>query len=67
MMGRMVRVPPSPIGRILPRHAAVAVEEALTDTRVVKQLAMARRDSWQFPRHAHQRDLGNLKLNACVL
>lgn len=29
------RVPPSPIGRILPRHAAAAVSEALTDTRVV--------------------------------
>lgn len=29
------RVPASPIGRILPRHAAAAVEEALADTRVV--------------------------------
>lgn len=28
-------VPPSPIGRVLPRRAAVAVEEALADTRVV--------------------------------
>ncbi len=28
-------VPPSPIGRILPRHAQRTVEEALTDTRVV--------------------------------
>lgn len=27
--------PPSPLGRILPRHATVAVELALTDTRVV--------------------------------
>jgi uncharacterized protein len=27
--------PPSPIGRILPRHAATAVAEAMTDTRVV--------------------------------
>jgi uncharacterized protein len=29
------QVPPSPVGRILPRRAALAVEEALTDTRVV--------------------------------
>ncbi|MQA08650.1 MAG: DUF4143 domain-containing protein [Pseudonocardiaceae bacterium] len=29
------RVPPSPIGRILPRHAAIAVDEAMGDTRVV--------------------------------
>jgi predicted AAA+ superfamily ATPase len=35
MMCGVVQVPPSPIGRILPRHAIVAVEEALTDTRVV--------------------------------
>ena len=33
--GRMAAVPRSPIGRILPRHAAVAVTEALGDTRVV--------------------------------
>lgn len=31
----MVRVPESPIGRILPRRIGPAVEEALTDTRVV--------------------------------
>ena len=31
----MPRVPHSPIGRILPRHAAAAVTEALADTRVV--------------------------------
>jgi predicted AAA+ superfamily ATPase len=31
----MASVPQSPIGRILPRHAAAAVEEALDDTRVV--------------------------------
>ena len=35
MMERVVRVPASPIGRILPRHATVVVEEALADTRVV--------------------------------
>jgi uncharacterized protein len=35
MMHGVVQVPPSPIGRILPRHAIVAVEEALADTRVV--------------------------------
>lgn len=29
------RVPPSPLGRILPRHAAAAVNDALGDTRVV--------------------------------
>lgn len=29
------RVPPSPIGRIIPRHAARAVHEAMADTRVV--------------------------------
>jgi uncharacterized protein len=29
------QVPSSPIGRILPRHAATAVQEALADTRVV--------------------------------
>lgn len=29
------RVPSSPLGRILPRHASVAVHEALADTRVV--------------------------------
>lgn len=29
------RVPPSPIGRILPRRASSAVDDALTDTRVV--------------------------------
>jgi uncharacterized protein len=31
----VTRVPNSPIGRILPRHATVAVNEALADTRVV--------------------------------
>jgi predicted AAA+ superfamily ATPase len=31
----MAQVPQSPIGRILPRHATTAVEEALADTRVV--------------------------------
>ncbi len=31
----MAQVPQSPIGRVLPRHAAAAVETALTDTRVV--------------------------------
>lgn len=31
----MIQLPPSPIGHIIPRHAAVAVEEALSDTRVV--------------------------------
>jgi uncharacterized protein len=31
----MPQAPPSPIGHILPRHATRAVEEALTDTRVV--------------------------------
>lgn len=31
----MARAPHSPIGRILPRHAAVAVQHALADTRVV--------------------------------
>lgn len=31
----MIRVPESPIGRILPRHAAGIVEAALDDTRVV--------------------------------
>ena len=31
----MAAAPQSPIGRILPRHAAVAVREALDDTRVV--------------------------------
>ena len=33
--GEMPRVPQSPIGRILPRQAAVVVEAALDDTRVV--------------------------------
>src|SRR5919197_1994934 len=31
----MAQVPQSPIGRILPRHATTAVEEALADARVV--------------------------------
>jgi len=31
----MTHVPPSPIGRILPRRAAAVVEQALADTRVV--------------------------------
>jgi uncharacterized protein len=31
----MSRVPPSPIGRILPRQATAVVEQALADTRVV--------------------------------
>jgi uncharacterized protein len=31
----VIRVPESPIGRILPRHAAATVEAALDDTRVV--------------------------------
>jgi predicted AAA+ superfamily ATPase len=35
MMGGMARIPRSPIGRILPRKATEAVEEALDDTRVV--------------------------------
>lgn len=35
MLGMVSRVPPSPIGRILPRRAATAVDEALADTRVV--------------------------------
>jgi uncharacterized protein len=35
MMVGMAGVPQSPIGRILPRHAAIAVAEALADTRVV--------------------------------
>jgi uncharacterized protein len=35
MRGMATRVPPSPLGRILPRRAAIAVEEALADTRVV--------------------------------
>lgn len=29
------KIPPSPLGRILPRHAAITVREALADTRVV--------------------------------
>jgi uncharacterized protein len=35
MMCVVVQVPPSPLGHILPRRAATAVEEALTDTRIV--------------------------------
>ena len=31
----MVRVNPSPLGKLLPRHAEVSVTEALADTRVV--------------------------------
>jgi uncharacterized protein len=31
----MVKVPRSPLGRIIPRHAVAPVEEALSDTRVV--------------------------------
>src|SRR2546423_15635688 len=31
----MAHVPQSPIGRILPRHSSVTVEQALADTRVV--------------------------------
>lgn len=31
----MAAVPPSPIGRLIPRHAAAEVREALADTRVV--------------------------------
>ena len=31
----MAPVPPSPIGRLIPRHSATAVREALADTRVV--------------------------------
>jgi predicted AAA+ superfamily ATPase len=34
-MSHVASIPQSPIGRILPRKAAVAVEEALDDTRVV--------------------------------
>jgi uncharacterized protein len=34
-MGCMTHLPHSPIGRILPRHAATAIEAALGDTRVV--------------------------------
>lgn len=35
MLGLMVKLPESPIGRILPRRAATAIDEALADTRVV--------------------------------
>jgi predicted AAA+ superfamily ATPase len=35
MMRSMARIPRSPIGRILPRKATAAVEEAMGDTRVV--------------------------------
>jgi predicted AAA+ superfamily ATPase len=35
MVRLLIRVPESPIGRILPRHAAGTVEAALNDTRVV--------------------------------
>lgn len=34
-MSAVTRVPASPIGRILPRHATTVVEQALADTRVV--------------------------------
>lgn len=34
-MSAVTRVPASPIGRILPRHATAVVEQALADTRVV--------------------------------
>lgn len=35
MIGLMIHAPPSPLGQLLPRHAAQTVEIALSDTRVV--------------------------------